>query len=187
MKKTSYRLIYIYFFFCFFTLGCPSIDPAATAGVIYSPNFPWNYPNYASCNWNITVPSWKMIKLNFIRFNLEALSIYGYCGTDYVSVKYGQYYSGRKFCGTGIPSPITTYGSISVTFYSDNSRYYSGFMAFYQTGYSFPTTASPYTTYPHYTLTEYTTYPYYTQRPTWATPGPRYDVCKPYSSKSKSF
>ena len=181
--------------YIFFTSGCPSIDPAATAGVIYSPNFPWSYPNDASCNWNITVTSRKMIKLTFIRFNLETSSL-RYCEFDYVSVNYSQYYYSMKFCGTQIPSSITTYGSISVTFYSDNSRYYSGFMAFYQTGYSFPTTASPYTTYPyytlapyttypHYTLAPYTTYPYYTRRPTWATPGPRYGVCKPYSNKSK--
>ena len=141
-----------------------------------------------------------MIKLNFIRFNLEASSGDWYCNTDHLTVKYNQYQSSstREFCGTEIPSSITTYGSITVTFYSDHSVSRSGFMAFYQTGYSFPTTASPYTTYPYYTLSPYTTYPYYTLAPpttypyyTWhptlVTPGPRYDICKPSSNKSKLY
>ena len=135
-------------------LGCPSIDPAASAGVIYSPGFPWSYPNSKTCNWNITAPSWQMTRVNFVQFNLG--SSWGYCDSDYVEVRYGSYlgYS-NKFCGSQIPAPISRYGPINVTFSSDSWNANSGFLAFYQIGRSFPlaTTAYPYTTYPYYTAT----------------------------------
>ena len=54
-----------------------------------------------------------------------------------------------KYCGSQIPSSITSYGSIRVRFLSDSFGTYSGFMAFYQTGYSLPTTA----TYPNFNWT----------------------------------
>ncbi|XP_078371388.1 dorsal-ventral patterning protein tolloid-like [Oculina patagonica] len=121
--------------------GCPSIVSGATAGVIYSPNFPWDYPNRKSCYWHITAPWGKMINLNFTRFNLEYS--YGSC-SDYVEVQYD--YRTVKYCGSDIPYSITASGSIDVRFYSDFVDSYSGFMAFYQTGYSFPTTPYPYWT-----------------------------------------
>ena len=116
--------------------GCPSIDPLASAGVIYSPNFPWNYPRSTMCHWTITAPSWEMIYLNFTDFNL---GISGDCRRAYVEVR--NYYFSRKFCGSTIPSPIHKYGSLHVTFSSDH--FYSrspGFMAFYQIRGSFPST-----------------------------------------------
>ena len=158
--------------------GCPEIDPLASAGVIYSPNFPWTYPTGKWCNWTIRAPLGKMVNLNFTHFHLESGS--SYCGADFVEVQYN-YYSyymnnRRKFCGSKIPSSISKYGSISVTFYSDFSLSYSGFLAFYQMGYSFTTTTSPVTpyTYPIYPTTVY--------MPVTSSP---YGACRPYSNNSK--
>ena len=164
--------------------GCPSIDPAASAGVIYSPRFPWNYPNSKTCTWNITAPSWQMTHVNFVQFDLE--SSWGYCDTDYVEVRYGRYFVySPKFCGYQIPAPVSHYGPMTVTFHSDSWKTYSGFLAFYQIGRSFPlaTTAYPYTTYPYYTrrtASPYPPYPYFTPSPAQS-----HGACRPYSNNSK--
>ncbi|KAM7440594.1 hypothetical protein ABFA07_010278 [Porites harrisoni] len=138
--------------------GCPSIDTSASTGVIYSPHFPWNYPNYGTCTWNITVPSWKRITLNFTHFDLEGYR-FSSCSDNYVEVRTRySYYGVRKYCGTRSPFIVTRYGSVSVTFYSDSSTTRSGFLAFYQEETSYRPT-----TYPYYTLatSATTTYPYY--------------------------
>ena len=131
-----------------------------------------------SCNWTITSPSWKMAYLNFTQFNLESLSVRYGCA-DYVEVQYSYHYSrnSTKFCGSTIPSSISTYSSsIYVTFVSDYGRTYPGFMVFYQIGYTFPTTMYP----------PATKYPPYTVEPTTANPASRYGACSPYSKNSKS-
>lgn len=135
--------------------GCPSIDTSASTGVIYSPHFPWNYPNGMTCTWNITVPSWKQITLNFTRFDLDGYSS-SYCYYDYVEVRSGYgYYDRNKYCGTLSPFSITRKGSVSVTFYSSRYTTRSGFLAFYQEETSYlPITYSHYTPAPR-------TYPYY--------------------------
>lgn len=135
--------------------GCPQIVPGASAGVIYSPNFPWNYPNSISCNWTITAYSWRKIKLSFKKFNLGWSSYY--C-SDYVEVK-GRYgYQIGKYCGSQIPSPVILSESMHVQFHSDYWTSYSGFLAFYQTGVSFPT-PNPTTYWPPHTFVYPTTYP----------------------------
>ena len=108
-----------------------------------------------TCTWNITVPSWKRITLNFTHFDLEGSS-FSSCYNDYVEVRTRyNYYGGRKYCGTRSPFTFTRYGSVSVTFYSDSYTTRSGFLAFYQEETSYHPT-----TYPYYTLAT-TTYPYY--------------------------
>ena len=146
--------------------GCPSIDPAASVGVIYSPNFPWNYPRNTMCNWTITAQSWKMIYLNFTEFKV---GFSGGCGGDYVGVR--NYYFSRKFCGISIPSPIHKYGSLHVTFSSGYRSSHSGFMALYQKGRSFPTT----TRHP---------WPFTALTTTSPSPSP-YGACQPHSNNSK--
>ena len=150
------------------------IDPLATAGVIYSPNFPWNYGNTMLCTWNITSPSRKMSYLNFTHFSLEP-SYYKDICLDYVYVSYFRY--SRKFCGSTIPFSIFTNStSIFVMFSSDYTETYPGFMAFYQKGYTSLATTYPLTKYPPYTV-----------EPTNAKATSRYDACSAYSKKSKSY
>ena len=101
------------------------------------------------------MPSWKKITLNFTHFDLEGYS-FSSCYGDYLEVRAGYGYYGRiKYCGTRSPFIITRYGSVNVTFYSDNYTTRSGFLAFYQE----ETSHLP-ATYPYYTLAS-TTYPYY--------------------------
>ena len=108
-----------------------------------------------TCTWNITVPSWKQITLNFTRFDLDGYSS-SYCYNDYVEVRSGYgYYDRNKYCDTLSPFSITRYGSVSVTFYSSRYTTRSGFLAFYQEETSYLPI-----TYPHYTPAP-RTYPYY--------------------------
>ena len=170
IKCSLFIYLFIYLFIIFFFLficlfiysGCPSIDPTASVGVIYSPNFPWNYPERTMCNWTITAPYREMIYLNFTDFNLE---FSGDCGADYVEVR--NYYFSRKFCGITIPSPIYKYGSLHVTFSSDYWYSRSGFMAFYQIGGRFPAT------------------PRYSWPPTRLPTTSLYGACQPHSNNSK--
>ena len=115
--------------------GCPSIDPGATAGVIYSPNFPWHYTNGVSCIWNITAPFGKTIQLNFTQFNLSSP---GEC-FDYVEVRDSLYFNRKTFCGSHILPAFSMYGSMTVTFNSSHSMSGSGFLAFYQIESTVPT------------------------------------------------
>lgn len=143
---------------------CPSINPSASVGVIYSPNFPWGYSfRSQSCHWTISAPNYEQISLRFIKMNLD-------CSGDYVKV---QPYN-RRFCGHTVPYTSYAYGGMNVTFFSLRGRS-SGFIAFYQIGskYSFATpapTAYPYT---HHGFT----FPF--QR----TPMPTFN-CKPQSDSS---
>ncbi|CAH3017542.1 unnamed protein product [Porites evermanni] len=132
--------------------GCPSIDTSASVGVIYSSHFPWKYPEYRTCTWNFTMPSWDKITFNFTHFDLEGYSSVSSsrCWGDYVVVRSSYVI---KRCGTRSPFIITRYGSVSVTFYSDSSTTRSGFLAFYQ-----KETRPLTTTYPYYPLAP-TTYP----------------------------
>ena len=108
------------------------------------------------CTWTITSPSQdKMTHLIFTDFDLTVSSDYQYrdCYYDYVHVKawYGSFYARygyhykKYFCGSEIPSPISTDSkSITVEFFSRRGSFRRGFMLFYQKGYTFSSTLSPY-------------------------------------------
>ncbi len=117
--------------------GCPSIVPGASAGVIYSPNFPRNYPNI-SCDWFIRVPYGEKININF-----SYILPYGDCKA---LVKIYDTYSHLKrrvtLCTN--PFPFTYSESIHVRY---NARFTStSFLVFYQIGYYVPTYAPPWYT-----------------------------------------
>ncbi|XP_078370540.1 bone morphogenetic protein 1-like isoform X2 [Oculina patagonica] len=91
------------------------------------------YPPDLSCDWLITVPEGKTVKLSFERFDLEPSSWSGRCTADYVEILDGKYnYSERKgkFCDHR-PEDITSSGRYMwVRFRSDSAYYaYSGFNA----------------------------------------------------------
>ena len=153
---------------CSLISGCPSIIPGASAGVIYSPNFPWSYPLSRSCEWRIRAPWGQRVHLKFIKFNLETSSFS--CEFDYVEVldKYNTQLG--KYCGSDIPSSISSSSSLTVKFNSDYSNTFSGFLLLYQTGYSFPTGAPVWTTYRPYTSTTV-----------------QYHSCSSYSSETSKF
>ncbi|XP_068689663.1 procollagen C-endopeptidase enhancer 1-like isoform X2 [Montipora foliosa] len=143
---------------------CPSINPSASVGVIYSPNFPWYYSfRSRSCHWTISAPKYKEISLSFIKMNVD-------CSGDYVNVQpyYGQ------LCGQTVPYTSYAYGGImNVTFFSLRGRS-SRFLAFYQIGskYSLATPAPTLYPYTHHGLI----FPF----PFPTTPMPAFK-CKPQS------
>ncbi|XP_022795753.1 bone morphogenetic protein 1-like [Stylophora pistillata] len=149
--------------------GCPAITPGASAGVIYSPNFPWSFAAHSSCDWRIEAPSGKRVNLKFIRFHL---GYYSNCAYGHVEVRDGYYnFLLGKYCGSQIPASVSSSSnSLTVKFRSSYVTY-SGFLALYQTGHSFPTNASAMTTY----------------RPVYPTTRSAYYSCSSYSSETAFY
>lgn len=171
---------------CSLISGCPSIIPGASVGVVYSPNFPWSYPSDISCEWRIRAPTGQRVKLTFIKFNLETSSS---CAYDYVKVQNGYFTQLGKYCGFQIPFSISSSSTpLTVEFHSDSSATFSGFLALYQTGYSFPTRAPVWPTYtpfwPTYTPVWPTYRPWTTYRPYYPTKASALQhSCSSYSSE----
>ena len=112
--------------------------------------------------------------MSFMKFDLAS----SYYCSDYVEVKSRYGYQIGKYCGSQIPSPVVRSGSIHVEFHSNYWTSDSGFLAFYQTGDSFPT---PYPTY-------WPTHMYYTTYPaTYSPPKASLYACNIYYQTSKSI
>ena len=92
-------------------------------GILQSPNEPKHYPAGSSCDWLITVPEGKIVKLIFDRFELD--SSYG-CTSDYVEVFDGSSSSSKskgRFCDYSTPDDIYSSGRYMwVRFRADSSR-----------------------------------------------------------------
>ncbi|KAL9972975.1 hypothetical protein ACROYT_G019376 [Oculina patagonica] len=123
--------------------SCPSIDPGASFGVIYSPNFPWYNTNSKLCDWSFKVlNSYDRININFTYIQPD-----GNCKA-YVEILniYDDVIRTVTLCTT--PVSITYSFTIRVRYYPDFTS--SSFLAFYQRGDNVPV---PWTTYapPWYT------------------------------------
>ena len=96
-----------------------------TYGTLQSPErdgrYGTEYPPNASCDWIITVPAPKIVRLSFERVDLEWTSG---CTADYVEVLDGSTgYSRSKgrFCGSTIPQDVLSTGRyMRVRFRSDS-------------------------------------------------------------------
>ena len=157
-----------------FFSGCTSINPEASAGVIYNNHFPFDYGG-RKCIWWIIAPSGMMINLTFTKFDLSSNwpEFAGFCD-NYVEVNSNLYR--RKLCGSLAPFSMYFSGSISVTFEAGYSGT-GGFLAFYQIrAGSVPTTPYRLQRLDHYTL-----------QPTFVTPASLSDACRPYSQNSKFY
>ena len=103
-------------------------------GTLQSPEDPKYYPAGTSCDWLITVPEGKIVKLRFDRFELKP-SLRSSCTEDYVQVADGKSpYSSSKgiFCGYTKPEDIRSSGRYMwVLFRADRSTkaVYEGFKA----------------------------------------------------------
>ena len=102
-------------------------------GTLQSPEKDSTYPPDSSCDWLITVPDGKIVKLSFEMFDLER-SIGSTCTADYVEVLDGSNINSEskgRFCGSTAPSDITSSGRYMwVAFRSDWQRSnYLGFEA----------------------------------------------------------
>lgn len=108
----------------------------ALTGTFWSPNYPLDYKNHASCKWEIIVPSNYIISVTFEDVTLERTC----CWCDYVEVretlKNGSAVLITKFCDDTKPDPSqqfrSTSSSVTVIFRSDATVHAKGFKASYQ-------------------------------------------------------
>ena len=77
--------------------------------------------------WQLSSASGDTITLTFQSLHLEYNSYW--CGgcCDYVEVRHGS--STERICGSALPTPISSSGNMEVTFRSDRSLAYTGFLA----------------------------------------------------------
>ena len=153
----------------FFLAVCPRALEGNNTGVIYSPGFPNNYPNYMYCHWTIGKYPYNNLVLNFTFFDLEAAGIRRCYDKVIVrdgrytwSTKLGEYCQGTK----KTPFVVTPTGRFArVEFTSDSVVTGKGFLMFYKFLNSPHTTTSPTTAWPT-TKTPYArfTIPTYTTR-----------------------
>ena len=113
-----------------------NLELTNTYGTLQSPqkdNSTTEYPPDVSCDWVITVPVAKIVRLSFDRFDLEWSTG---CTADYVEVldgnnRYSLSRSKGRFCGWTIPEDVLSTGRyMRVRFRSDSEdSYYLGFEA----------------------------------------------------------
>ncbi|XP_077015414.1 cubilin-like [Tamandua tetradactyla] len=99
-------------------------------GTLRSPFYPAAYPGQRVCHWAIRQPQGQVVLLNFTGFGIRAPA---HCGTDYVEIGSSSNLGSpenRKYCGTDIPSFVTSvYNFLHVTFVKSSSTENHGFMA----------------------------------------------------------
>ncbi|XP_020628814.1 pheromone-regulated protein PRM7-like isoform X2 [Orbicella faveolata] len=109
----------------------------ALTGTFWSPYYPLDYKNHASCKWHITVPSNYTISVNFEDVTLERTC----CRCDYVEVwetlKNGSAVLIATFCDDTKPDPSqqfrSTGNNVTIVFRSDATVQEKGFKASYRT------------------------------------------------------
>ncbi|NP_001072.2 cubilin precursor [Homo sapiens] len=120
VEKASFRAVY--------QVACG--DELTGEGVIRSPFFPNVYPGERTCRWTIHQPQSQVILLNFTVFEIGSSA---HCETDYVEIGSSSILGSpenKKYCGTDIPSFITSvYNFLYVTFVKSSSTENHGFMA----------------------------------------------------------
>lgn len=103
-------------------------------GVIRSPFYPNVYPGERICRWTIHQPQSQVVLLNFTAFEMGSSA---HCDTDYIEIGSSPVLGSpenKKYCGTDIPSFITSvYNSLHVVFVKSSSTENHGFMAKFST------------------------------------------------------
>ncbi|XP_056155801.1 cubilin [Lampris incognitus] len=105
----------------------------APSGRVVSPNYPANYPDRSNCDYVIDSGEQTVIVLTFKTFQLEAHST---CLYDGLKIYRGATPTGSPIttlCGSTVPGPFSTFGPMSLNFYSDSVTTDNGFMAEYRT------------------------------------------------------
>ncbi|XP_061136066.1 ST14 transmembrane serine protease matriptase a [Syngnathus typhle] len=100
-------------------------------GHFSSPNFPNYYPPRTSCQWTITVPDEKSVKVTFKTFFIlePGQNESNGCRKDYVEI------NGKKFCGDKAENELTETSrnnKMTIKFFSDGSYVDIGFSATYE-------------------------------------------------------
>ncbi|CAH1775425.1 unnamed protein product [Owenia fusiformis] len=107
--------------------GCGG-NITSTSGSLTSPGYPGNYPHDKTCEWLITVPKRRVVKLKFSDFNMEAHSS---CQSDYLAVYDGPDSGARlhgRYCGAVNPADFdSSTNQIFIQFRSDSADSGTGF------------------------------------------------------------
>jgi hypothetical protein len=102
-------------------------------GLIFSPNYPYNYPPDVSCSWEIQAPTGYEVKLTIFKLDLE--QSHG-CLFDTLRVRrwfQNNWERVANFCGNNFVRKITVKSPIvQILFRSDSSIQQRGFKIFYQ-------------------------------------------------------
>ena len=77
-------------------------------GVLTSPSYPDNYPSYSECIYIISQPTGTILRLNFLKLDIEWVS---HCTFDFVDVRDGPSDMAwqrwpNMYCGNEIPAPF---------------------------------------------------------------------------------
>ncbi|XP_058153894.1 cubilin [Dasypus novemcinctus] len=103
-------------------------------GIMRSPFYPNAYPGERICSWVIRQPQGQVVLLNFTGFEIGPSA---HCDKDYIEIGTSSILGSpenKKYCGTGIPSIITSvYNFLCVTFVKSSSTENHGFMAKFST------------------------------------------------------
>ncbi|KAM6162076.1 cubilin isoform 2-T2 [Erethizon dorsatum] len=123
VQKASFRAVY--------QVACGG--ELTGEGVIRSPFYPNVYPGERTCSWTIHQPQGQVVLLNFTGFEVGSSN---HCDTDYVEIGSSSVLGSPeniKYCGTEIPSFITSvYNVLYVTSVKSSSENH-GFMAVFGT------------------------------------------------------
>ncbi|XP_063687286.1 tolloid-like protein 2 [Bolinopsis microptera] len=102
-------------------------------GMIFSPNYPYNYPPDASCSWEIRAPTDYEIKLQIFKLELESSHT---CLFDVLSIRRwfkNDWESVAEFCGNKFERKMIVRSPfVRLLFRSDSSVQLKGFKVFYQ-------------------------------------------------------
>ena len=77
-------------------------------GMITSPSYPGNYPDYSDCIYTISQPTGRVIRLNFLTMDINNY-MDRHCDNDYLEIRDGPSADSptlAKLCGSDIPSPM---------------------------------------------------------------------------------
>ncbi|KAG7527098.1 cubilin [Solea senegalensis] len=113
-----------------FTTSCGA-NFTASSGRVVSPNYPADYPDGANCNYVIDAGQQTVIVVTFKVFQVEAHSTCQYDGLKIYNLATGGSPI-ATLCGTSVPGPFSTFGPMSLHFYSDSVVSDTGFMAEYR-------------------------------------------------------
>ncbi|KAK3105916.1 hypothetical protein FSP39_008473 [Pinctada imbricata] len=114
------------------TAGCGAIF-TEDSGSFISPGYPNAYVDNLRCNYTIATDPQRFVVLEFDSL-IFAIEGGANCPYDYVQAFPGNDSSGRslgKFCGTTVPQPVSSLGSMFVQFVTDSSIQNKGFRALY--------------------------------------------------------
>ncbi|XP_022094553.1 cubilin homolog [Acanthaster planci] len=109
------------------------LENVYSQSVITSLYYPDQYPPNLDCNFYITAPSGRRVRLYFTSFDVEVATTYNRCAFDYVIIYDGDSNADAefgRFCGTIQPPTIVSSGRhLHVHFHTDGSVQETGFRA----------------------------------------------------------